>query len=278
MGRLLSIELFKLRYSRASKVLLIFYFAGLCLLTFLSSVKINFWIFDISLAEEGIFEFPFVWHLSTYVVSWFKFFPLFVIVSMISTEYSNKTIKQNLIDGMSKKEFVLSKFLVAGVLAAFTTLFVFALGLILGLVYSTNTSTDVIFTDLSYLVALFVKLYCFFSFGLFLGVLIKRSAFAIGALLIWYIFEKIMIYGILGAMYAREMRDSIGGYFPLQAMENMVPEPITRMEGVQQMSKMGGAMYSPEEYWVQMPSLIITVIWSLIFMYLSYVLIKKRDL
>jgi ABC-type transport system involved in multi-copper enzyme maturation permease subunit len=244
----------------------------------LSSVKINFWVFDINLAEQGIFEFPYVWHLSTYVISWFKFFPLFVIVSMISTEYSNKTIKQNLIDGMSKKEFVLSKFLVAGLLAAFTTLFVFVLGLILGLIYSTNTSPEVIFTDLSYLLALFVKLYCFFSFGLFLGVLIKRSAFAIGALLIWYIFEKIMIHGIIGAFVSYETQSTIGGYFPLQAMENMVPEPITRMAGVQQMSEMGGAFYAPEVYWVQMPSLIIAAVWSLIFMYLSYALIKKRDL
>ena len=30
---------------------------------------------------------------------------------MMANEYSNKTIKQNLIDGLSKKEFILSKFL-----------------------------------------------------------------------------------------------------------------------------------------------------------------------
>ena len=60
----------------------------------------------------GIFNFPYIWHFNTWVAALFKaLFLAIVIVSMMANEYSNKTIKQNLIDGLSKKEFVLSKFL-----------------------------------------------------------------------------------------------------------------------------------------------------------------------
>jgi hypothetical protein len=44
---------------------------------------------------------------------------------------------------------------------------------------------------MEYLVAFFVKLVGFFSFCLFLGILVKRSAFALGFLLVWNIIEGI---------------------------------------------------------------------------------------
>ncbi len=59
----------------------------------------------------GIFNFPFIWHFNTYVAAWLKFFLAIVIVSMMANEYSYGTLKQNLIDGLSKQEFILSKFL-----------------------------------------------------------------------------------------------------------------------------------------------------------------------
>jgi hypothetical protein len=56
--------------------------------------------FKIHLAEMGIFNFPFIWHF-IYLLP-FKII-LFVIVSMMANEYSYGTLKQNLIDGLSKK-------------------------------------------------------------------------------------------------------------------------------------------------------------------------------
>ena len=43
----------------------------------------------------------------------------------MANEYSNKTLKQNLIDGLSKKEFVLSKFYTVVLFALMSTVFVF---------------------------------------------------------------------------------------------------------------------------------------------------------
>ena len=111
MIRLLTIELQKLICNKTSKVLIFISFVlPLCVIV-LSAIKINFFgFFTLELGELGIYNFPLVWHVTTYFSALFKFFFAIVVVSMIGNEYSNKTLKQNLIDGLSKKEFILSKF------------------------------------------------------------------------------------------------------------------------------------------------------------------------
>ena len=124
MFRLLAIEFHKLKYNRASKILSIIYFALLTSIALIASIKFDIGPIKFHLAEEGIFNFPYIWHFNTYVASIFKFFFLLVIVSMMANEYSHKTLKQNLIDGLSKKEFILSKFYTVIAFAFLSTVFV----------------------------------------------------------------------------------------------------------------------------------------------------------
>ena len=189
MKRLLGIELQKIWKNKASRALTIAYFVILSFIALIASIKFNIGSFQLRIADEGIFNFPYIWHFNTYIASILKFFLAIVIVSMMANEYSYGTLKQNLIDGLSKKEFVLSKFLTVLVFAASSTIFIFIMSLILGLSFSSYTEIGIIFSDLEYILAYFVKLIGFFSFCLFLGILVKRSAFALGFLLLWGILE-----------------------------------------------------------------------------------------
>jgi len=125
MFRLLSIEYHKLKYNTASKVLIIIYFLLLTSTALIAMINFDFAGIKFHLAEMGIFNFPYIWHLNTYLSATIKFFLLLVIVSMMANEYSNKTLKQNLIDGLSKKEFILSKFYTVLVFALVSTLLLF---------------------------------------------------------------------------------------------------------------------------------------------------------
>ena len=110
MLRLLTIEFHKLKHNRASRVLSIIYFGLLTCIALIAAIKFDIGPVKFHLAELGIFNFPYIWHFNTYIAAISKFFLLLVIVSMMANEYSYKTLKQNLIDGLSKKEFILSKF------------------------------------------------------------------------------------------------------------------------------------------------------------------------
>ena len=191
MLRLLTIEFHKLRYSRSAKVLITTYFVLITFIALIASIEFRFGGVEVRVADQGIFNFPYIWHFNSYIAATLKLFLAIVIVSMMSNEYTNRTLKQNLIDGLSKKEFVLSKFLTVVTLAFLSTVFLFIVSMILGLSFSDYTEVSIIFSDLEYLLAYFVKLTGFFAFCMFLGVLVKRSAFALGFLFIWWILESI---------------------------------------------------------------------------------------
>lgn len=275
MLRLLNIEIHKLKYNRASRVLVFIYFVLLTSIALIAAIKFDIGPVKFHLAEQGIFNFPYIWHFNTYMAAIFKFFLLLVIVSMMANEYSNKTLKQNLIDGLSKQEFVLSKFYTVILLAFISTIFVFFVSLILGYSYSDFKEISIVTTDLEYLFAFFVKLVAFFSFGLFLGILVKRSAFAVGAMLVWFMvesFAKGMLYWKFDTVVAKVMQ-----FFPLEAMSNLIKEPFTRLGAVKTVAKQVGEDLS-KDFSVQPKDLVIVLVWTAIFIYASYVLLKKRDL
>lgn len=278
MKRLLSIEFQKIWKNKASRVLTLTYFILLSFIALIASIKFEIGSFRLHLAEMGIFNFPYIWHFNTYIGDYFKFFLAIVIVSMMANEYTYGTLKQNLIDGMSKKEFIQSKFLTVVVLALASTVFIFVMSLILGYSFSSYTEPGIVFSDMEYLLAFFVKLTGFFAFCLFLGILVKRSAFALGFLLAFYIVEGI-IYGLLRwqVFNDSETTDRIMSFFPLTALSNLIVEPISRLSLVKTMGTQIG-MKGIKDYDVHFTSILIVLMWIVIFVLMSYKLLKKRDL
>lgn len=278
MLRLLNIELIKLWNNRSSKVLILAYFILLTSIALIASIKFDIGPVKFHLAEQGIFDFPYIWHFNTYVAASLKFFLAIVIVSMMANEYSNKTIKQNLIDGLSKKEFIASKFITVSVFALFSTLFVFIITLILGFSFSDITELYHVFSDTEYLLAFFVKLVGFFSFCLFLGILIKRSAFALGFLFVWFIIEKIA-YGLLRweIDLTENSWKTITQFFPLESMSNLIVEPGSRLGAAKELAKQVGEDFN-FDYSVHWYQVVIVLAWTALFVYGSYKLLQKRDL
>jgi ABC-2 type transport system permease protein len=278
MLRLLTIELHKLKYNKSAKVISIVYLILITFIALISSIEFNFGDFHFRIADQGIFNFPFIWHFNTYIAAILKLFLAIVIVSMMANEYSNRTLKQNLIDGLSKKEFVLSKFLTVILFSVISTLFVFGVSLILGLMFSDYNEIGIIFSDIEYLFAYFIKLVGFFSFCLFLGVLVKRSAFALGFLLIWSISEGI-IYSVIKWKIFKDtdIAESIIQFFPLASMSNLIKEPFSRLGAVQSAANQLGEAFD-KDYSVQPLTILIVLAWTFLFVYGSYYILKRRDL
>ena len=276
MLRLLTIEFYKLKHSRSSKVLSIAYFVILSFIALIASIEFNMGDFQIRIADQGIFNFPFIWHFNTWVAATLKFFLAIVIVSMISNEYSNRTLKQNLIDGLSKKEFMLSKFYTVIAFAALSTLFIFVMTVILGYSFSDYTEFSIVTREMEFLLAYFFKLVGFFSFCLFLGVLVKRSAFALGFLFVWWIFENIL-YGILRWQINAETADAIVQFFPLEAMKNLINLPFQRLNFIETAANQLQADIQID-YAVHWYEVGIVSVWIFLFIYGAYRLLMKRDL
>jgi ABC-type transport system involved in multi-copper enzyme maturation permease subunit len=279
MKRLLNIELQKLWQNRASRALIITYFVLLSFIALLASVNFSFLGLDFRLADMGIFNFPFIWHFNTYVATWLKLFLAIIIVSMMANEYTYGTLKQNLIDGLSKQEFITSKSLTVLLFATASTLFVFIMSLILGYSFSSYTEPSIVFSDLQYIGGYFLNMMLFFSFCLFAGMLVKRSAFAIGFIFLFYVAESI-IKGVLYFGITKDMviTQRVMNFMPLEAMQNLIKEPITRFQAYKAIENQVSGSESAKFYGIHWYEALIAMAWIAIFLYLSYRILKKRDL
>lgn len=278
--RLLQIELYKLWHSRISKVLIFGYFSLIFSIAILSTIKIELGPISFHLAEQGIFNFPYIWHFNTFMIALLKVFFAIIIVAMIGNEYANKTLKQNLIDGLSKAEFLRTKVYAILAFVMVSTLLVFIISLILGSIYSDYNELQIISMDLEYLLAYAVKLFGFFTFCLFLSILIKRSAFALGFLALWQVIEGIA-FGLmkwkLSDLIPQISAEQVFQFFPLNAMGNLIKEPFTRLSAIQNLADQMGEAFT-KDYSVSFFNIAIVIIWSALFIRGSYLLLKRRDL
>jgi len=193
---------------------------------------------------------------------------------MIGNEYSNKTLKQNLIDGLSKKEFILSKFYTIVFFSLCATILIGLATFLIGLYYSSYTEASIIFREVEFLLAYFIKLVGFFSLCLFLGMLLKRSAFALGFLFILYILEWITFGLISWQTDSLDIAFNIKRFFPLESMWNLINQPIQRIV-MTKFPEKTDIMYDYAVHWYEIA---IVLGWTAIFIFLSYRLLKKRDL
>ena len=278
--RLLSIELYKLWHNRISKILILGYFTLIFSVAILSTIKVELGPIEFHLADQGIFNFPYIWHLNTFMIGLLKIFFAIIIVAMIGNEYSYKTLKQNLIDGLSKGEFLRSKVYAILAFVLISTLLVFIISLILGGIYSDYNELQIVFSDLEYLAAYSVKLFSFFSFCLFLSILIKRSAFALGFLAFWQFFEGIA-YGLMKWKLSDWIpflsAEDVFKFFPLNAMGNLIKEPFSRLSAIQNIADQIGEGFN-KDYGISVLSLVIVLAWSALFLRGAYLLLKRRDL
>lgn len=277
MKRLLEIELYKIFTNRTSKLLISVYFGLLLSIALISTIKINLGAFNLHLAKQGIFDFPLIWHFNTYIASFLKIFLAIIIVSMVANEYSNKTLKQNLIDGLSKQELLNSKFYTVLLFSLVSTIVVVILSLILGGYYAKSMTLDLVFTDLQFVFAYFIKLVAFFSLCLFLGIFVKRSAFALGFLLLVFIGEYIVLGLMRWAGFSKEIATEIFNFFPIASMGELIKEPFTRLDVVGAIGEQIGEKMD-FIYDVSALNLAVVIGWTVVFYYLSLSLLKKRDL
>ena len=273
MLRLLNIALHKFRYQKSSKILTAIYLGTLAILICIPFL--DFYLNNglrLNLGDTGALDFPYIWHLSTYFFSFPNFILFFVIVGMISAEYNHNTLKQNLIDGLSKKEFVLSKCYLVLLFSTIATVIVGISTLVVGLSYSSFTEWSIVITDCGYLIAFFVKAVSFLSLGLLLGTLTRRGILTIGITFIWYIGELIAIHNIF-----KIKNDYYEYLFPLQSIFKLIKEPFSRTDTVKGLANQMNVDL-PNDYTVNYMTVVVAIIWTILFVFGTYKILKKRDL
>ncbi len=227
MLRLLRIEFIKAFNFKALWYLFIIYIIALGIILFGVQTFINDIIGEggrnlpITLPKMSLYAFPLVWHNLTYLAGFFKVFPAIMIIILVTNEYSYKTIRQQVITGLSRNELFFAK--VSLILAAsfLMALLVGIYGLTLGVLNRETLEFKTVIENSEFLLAYFLEVFAYSSFAYLLATLLKRSGFAVGVLLLWaYIAEPIIAYKLPGDW---------GDFLPLRSIGNLIQIPNSQL-------------------------------------------------
>ncbi len=236
---------------------------------------------SIKLLDQGFLNFPQIWNFITYFTGLLKIFLGLIVIFTISNEFTNKLFKQNIIDGLSRKEFLFSKVLTITLLSLLSTGIVVSMGLILGFSFSKSTELNLVFKESYFILGYFLKLFSFLTFLLFITVLLKKVVFVFLTFFIWWVIEIVLTIMEYQSRVIEKFDESgrnvtekiqlLTDYLPLNTMSKLVEEPFQRIRLIESMT--GG------KYTFEIPYLaVITAIgYSLLFLYGTFYIMKKRD-
>ena len=254
MNKLITIEWMKLRRLMTMKVILIIFavvvpsiYLGLSLMSFPIAKGVN-WQFP-----TETYTFPNAYHFSAYISSWFNLMIGVIIIVFVTNELKYKTQRQNVIDGLSKRDVILSKFYVVFVLSLVITLYTFLVGFLVGVI---NDGFSNMFEGIHHIAVYFISTLGYFTFAFFFANLVRLPALAI----VLYILST-FLEGIIGFIAVQKYAQ----FFPLSTFSDLIPVPMLDM------AKQGFI-------WGQWGRTGLALIYIAIFVLISYWVIKRRDI
>lgn len=210
---------------------------------------------------ESMYRLPEFWQRLTYIASFFSLLFSILVIVLVTDEYAYRTLRQQVIDGLSRADVVSAKLYSILCFAAAGTFFLLLLGLYFGLLYSTDHSTKAIFGQLDALLYYFVQTVGYMSLAMLFAFLIKKSGLAIVGFIAYSI--------IIEPLIQLRLPDAVDKYLPMKVMGSLTPRPI--QEVLDQVT-------TPTELLSPGWAALMTVVYIALFWLLSYYLLKLRDL
>lgn len=273
MIRLLELEWLKLKHYRVFWILTVMYFAGLMLLLssgmflmeFLKNKGAQFRGIDPTILP--LYDFPDVWQNMTYIATFFKIIPAFIVIISVTNEISYRTMRQNVIEGLSKWEFLQSKLMLIAAFSVAATLFIFLEGFTTGMFYSTVKSPEYIFSELEFLAAYCLEVFTYLCFAMLIGLLLKKAGFAIVLIFMYTLmFEPFLTLNFQHNVWIKDYTDWLAPYFPVRALNNLIHVPFQRY------------VFMEIQDYVAWKDLLIVLGWLAFFLFSIFRLLDRRDI
>ncbi|MEA3443560.1 MAG: hypothetical protein U9R19_02415, partial [Bacteroidota bacterium] len=215
-----------------------------------------------------IYDFPDIWQNITYLASFGIILLVFILIISVSNDVTYNTMRQNIIDGISKSEFIKSKMMLILSLAALSTVLLFVLGIIHGAIYSHVWGSRFIFDELEFVAIYFYQIVLFCTMAFLLSLIIKKSGFVIVALFLYSLmFEPIVVAIFENAPFFKDgWMPAIVQFFPVKSMNNLIEVPFGRY------------IFMEISDNISIKAFIITFGWFAIYLSGIIFILKKRDL
>jgi len=270
MNRLLKIEITKL-LSYNTFWVLTGIAGGFYVLILGAITQINFNVAEID--PQIYWRFPVVWQSISYYSSWFNLLLALLIIILTANDFVFRTLRQHVIDGLSRQDIFVSKLALMLVFAGIAFGVNLLAGFFIGSIFSKGYQD--IFKDIYFIFLYFINVMGIMSFAYFIAVAMKKTGISIVLFAGVYIFELIL------RGYLALLNLNFGQFLPFKVFSNlctapslkkMIADPMIKQsleQSIQLQSKQG----TPLEL-----NTLLAIAYTGLFLYLSYYLLQKRDL
>jgi hypothetical protein len=229
MMHLLKIEWLKVKNYAAFKVMVLFFIIGVFALNYIVFIVNKNIVKNVpgaGLVSFSPYDFENTWQSTSYATGFILILPALLLLMLFTNEYTFKTHRQNIIDGLSRQQFISVKIMMAVIFAFAATWLVIISALIFGFASGTSFSIKGIeFTGFFFLKALTYNI-----IAVLFSVIVKRTGFAIGIFFIYLGSENIIsqLLNVLSIKMKQENRidlGNLGDYLPMNAADALLEFP-----------------------------------------------------
>jgi len=276
MIRLLKIELKKILTYRIFWILFGLYFIFLACGILMAEFMINNIVDDmnhhmpIPIPHVAIYYFPDVWQNLTFFASirFVLIFPAIIIMILITNEFTYKTIRQNIINGMSKVEFLASKLQIIFIMAVLITIVLAIVALFIGASHSGFNNMAFLSKGIPFILGFFVSILTFLIYAFFLAFILRNTGLSIAIFTLYSLIVEPILFAFLKSPLI--FKNKIYDYLPVD-----VAVSVTEYPAIPVLKKVMGLELQSG---VTLTSCLIPILYSAILIGIVYWVTKKRDL
>jgi ABC-type transport system involved in multi-copper enzyme maturation permease subunit len=205
-----------------------------------------------------VFQFPDIWHNITYISGFFKILLGIFMVISVTNEFQYNTVRMNISNGLSRVEFLASKFILSFLIAIVSGLVILFSGLLIGIAKSNSEILINLMDKTEFIAAYFLEILLYLVYAIFIAVWLRKSGISIVILLIYPLLVEPLIRW--------RFPDHIDQFFPIKAMDQLIVFPFPKYVGVEIRD------------FIDPMNFVIVLGWIGLLMVCSYLILKKRNL
>jgi ABC-type transport system involved in multi-copper enzyme maturation permease subunit len=276
MIKLLKIEFKKILTYKIFWILTGLYFLFLAVGLLMAEFMINKQIdnfnsrMPIPFPHVTIYFFPWIWQNIAFfaTIRYVLIFPAIVIIILITNEFTFKTIRQNIINGMSKAEFLASKFLIILLISIVMTVLLTIGTLILGVSNTAGLTLAMVVEKSVFMIGFFITMLTFQVYALFFGFLLRNTGLSIALFTLYtFIVEPILYYFLKSPIV---FKNGISTYLPVNAVLR-----ITEYPSIEVLRKLMGLNLQDS---LSLSACMVPLGYAAVMIGIVYWVLEKRDL
>ena len=168
-------------------------------------------------STDYLYQFPNIWEFFPWVASWFNLLLAILIIVMTGNEYTFRTFRQHVIDGLSRSDLLTGKVFLIITIAIYSMLMVLLFSLLFGFIFTRDMTAGLFVKKTYILLVYFVQAVAYMSTGFLLAILFRNTALAI----VLFILYRLIIEPVVRLFFPPEARL----YFPMKVISNLTPMP-----------------------------------------------------